>query len=414
MATVVLLGTFDTKVEELLFLRDCIEYNDQVKALLIDVGWRAVANDAISITPTELLLRHGNTKDTSRLARSTYMDLVSGCASKAVKELYQSGRIDGIAAAGGSCGTSIASAVMKEVLPIGFPKLMVSTLASGDTRAIVGETDIIMVNPVVDVAGLNQILRDVLRNAGAAIGAAALARAAYRRNSGQQEMSTSKKRVGITMFGVTTPGVDAIRTHLESRYPVEVFVFHATGHGGRAMERLIRDGKLDAVVDLTTTEICDFVMGGVMSAGDGRLDAAMETGIPCIVSLGATDMANFGPRDSVPHKYKNRRLLDHNPMVTVVRSSRADCTQIGEFILGKLRKAARPDKVEVWIPKAGVSAIAVSGGPFADPDADQATFDVLTKGLEGGKIKIVEDERDVNDPGFARDVAEALIAIMGV
>ncbi|KAM4054322.1 hypothetical protein HRG_005208 [Hirsutella rhossiliensis] len=414
MATVALLGTFDTKLDELLFLRDRIERNDGVKALLIDVGWRAVDADAISVTPTELVSRHGSTQDVSRFARGKYIDFISRCASRAVKELYQRGEIDGIASAGGSGGTSIASAIMKDVLPIGFPKLIVSTMASGDTRAIVGETDIIMINPVVDVAGLNQILRDVLRNAGAAIGAAALAYAACRLIPGQQELFTPKKRVGVTMFGVTTPGVNAIRTHLESKYPVETFVFHATGHGGKAMERLIRDGKLDGAIDLTTTEICDLVMGGIMSAGDGRLDAAMETGIPCIISLGATDMANFGPRDSVPDKYKSRKLLEHNPMVTLVRSSKSDCKQIGEFMLRKLRKAARPDKVELWIPKGGVSAIAVPGGPFADLEADQVTFDVLREGLKGSKIKVVEDERDVNDEGFARDIAEALIAAMGV
>lgn len=414
MATVVLVGTFDTKLDELLFLRSHIERNPQVKTLVIDVGWKAVDSHAISISPTELASKHGGAQDVSRLARGEYVDFISACAAKAVQELHHDGRIDGIVSAGGSGGTSIASAIMKHAVPIGFPKLLVSTMASGDTRAFVGETDIMMINPVVDVAGLNQILRDVFRNAGAAIGAAAVAYAACRRSPARQPPSAPKKRVGITMFGVTTPGADAVRRHLEFKNPVETFVFHATGQGGRAMEGLVRDGKLDAVVDLTTTEICDLVMGGVMSAGEGRLDATMEAGIPAIISLGATDMANFGPRDLVPDKYKTRKLVEHNPMVTLVRSSPSDCKRIGEFILAKLRRATRPEMVELWIPRGGVSIMAVPGGVFADPDADQALFGVLREGLVGSGIRVVEDERDVNDQGFARDMAQALVAKLGV
>lgn len=227
--------------------------------------------------------------------------------------------------------------------------MIVSTVASGDTGPIVGETDIAMLYSVVDVAGLNQVLKDILSNAGSAIGAAAKTYA-YRRHTSRDETDRSKKRIGITMFGVTTPGVDAIRRHLESKYDVEIYVFHATGHGGKAMERLVRQGQLDAVLDLTTTEICDLHTGGVMSAGQDRLEAAAEAGIPNIISLGATDMTNFGPKSTVPEKYKGRRLYEHNPTVTLMRSSAEESRQVGEFIVDKLRShAKRPEMVQLWI-----------------------------------------------------------------
>lgn len=292
--------------------------------------------------------------------------------------------------------------------------MIVSTVASGDTGPIVGETDIAMLYSVVDVAGLNQVLRDILSNAGAAIGAAAKAYASRQRGS-HGKTEKSKKRIGITMFGVTTPGVDAIRRHLESKYDVEIYVFHATGHGGKAMERLVRQGELDAVLDLTTTEICDLHTGGVMSAGQDRLQAAAEAGIPNIISLGATDMTNFGPKSTVPEKYKNRKLYEHNPTVTLMRSSAEECKQIGQFIAEKLRShATRPELVQLWMPLGGISMIATPGGPFADEEADQVLFTTVGDGLAGSNIKVVEDKRDINDEGFAQDIAEALARLLGL
>lgn len=304
--------------------------------------------------------------------------------------------------------------VMRNVLPIGFPKMIVSTVASGDTGPIVGETDIAMLYSVVDVAGLNQVLKDILSNAGAAIGAAAKA-SASRQSISHDRTDRSKKRIGITMFGVTTPGVDAIRRHLESKHDVEIYVFHATGHGGKAMERLVRQGQLDAVLDLTTTEICDLHTGGVMSAGQDRLEAAAAAGIPNIISLGATDMTNFGPRSTVPEKYKERKLYEHNPTVTLMRSSAEECRQVGEFIVEKLRShAKRPEMVQLWIPLGGVSMIATPGGPFADEEADRALFSYVRDGLAGSGIKVVEDQRDINDEGFAHDIADALAGLLGL
>lgn len=297
-------------------------------------------------------------------------------------------------------------------MPIGFPKMIVSTVASGDTGPLVGETDIAMLYSVVDVAGLNQVLKDILGNAGAAIGAAARA---YRSRTrvAKEDTGGSKKRIGITMFGVTTPGVDAIRKHLESKHGVEIYVFHATGHGGKAMERLVRQGQLDAVLDLTTTEICDLHTGGVMSADQDRLEAAAEAGIPNIISLGATDMTNFGPKSTVPEKYKGRNLYEHNPTVTLMRSSPEECRQVGYFIVEKLRNhAKKPELVQVWMPLGGVSMIATPGGPFAEEDADKVLFSSVRDGLAGSGIRVVEDKRDINDEGFAHDVADALAGLL--
>ncbi|KAI7783346.1 transcriptional regulator [Diaporthe eres] len=413
-ATVLLLGTCDTKLQELLFLRDQIRRQDSVEVILLDVGRDNVEHDAIDITQATLITKHGEGKTPADLPRGELIKFMAASASRAVKQLFDESKIHGIISAGGSGGTSLAAEVMREVLPIGFPKMIVSTVASGDTGPIVGETDIAMLYSVVDVAGLNQVLKDILSNAGAAIGAAAKTYASRQRNS-HDTADRSKRRIGITMFGVTTPGVDAIRRHLEPKHDVEIYVFHATGHGGKAMERLVRQGQLDAVLDLTTTEICDLHTGGVMSAGEDRLDAAAEAGIPNIISLGATDMTNFGPRSTVPEKYKDRKLYEHNPTVTLMRSSAEECRQVGEFIVKKLRShAKRPEVVQLWIPLGGVSMIATPGGPFADDEADRVLFSSVRDGLAGSGIKVVEDKRDINDEGFAHDIADALAGLLGL
>jgi uncharacterized protein (UPF0261 family) len=283
------------------------------------------------------------------------------CSVKCVRELYKAGLEDptkalhGIVSAGGTGGTSLVSAVMREVFPVGFPKLMVSTNASGDTGPVVGETDITMMYSVVDIAGTNSLLKRILSNAAGAIKGMA---GAYERSLTEKshESEQPRKRLGLTMFGVTTPCVDKARTYLETNYPIECFVFHCTGHGGKAMERLVEEGKLDAVLDLTTTEICDELMGGNMSAGKYRLEAALKAGIPYIVSVGATDMVNFGPRATVPERYSHRQLFEHNPVVTLMRTSPEETAIIAEFIAAKINKFAKsPDNVQIVLPKGGVS-----------------------------------------------------------
>ncbi|KAF4550799.1 Hypothetical protein D9617_15g041490 [Elsinoe fawcettii] len=295
---------------------------------------------------------------------------------------------------------------MREAAPIGMPKLIVSTVASGETGPLVGETDITMMYSVVDIAGNNALLRTVFGNAAAAM----LGMASNYASTKGLLRSDKRFRVGITMFGVTTPGVDAIRKHLEQHHDVEVFVFHATGHGGRAMERLVRSGEIDAIVDVTTTEICDHLMGGNMSAGAERLEAALESGIPTIISLGATDMVNFGPKQSVPERYGERHLYEHNPTITLMRTTPVECEKIGKFIVDKIQHHARNHKsVQVWIPTGGISMMAVPGGAFYDERADDALFMTLKMGLSPIPITVVEDDRDINDPGFAVDIADALM-----
>jgi uncharacterized protein (UPF0261 family) len=408
MPRIALLGTCDTKLEELLFLRNAI-LQAHVEVTLIDVGRHSTQHESITITQKELLRQYGDGQDVSHMARGELVKVMADCASKAVKSLHDQKLMQGIVAAGGSGGTSIASSVMKDALPIGFPKLIVSTVASGDTGPIVGHTDLTMMYSVVDVAGLNDVLRTVLSNAGAAIAGMAFS------YSTRVSPPSSKKRVGITMFGVTTPAVDAIRKHLETNYDIETYIFHATGHGGMAMEQLIKDRKLDAVLDLTTTEICDFITGGVMSAGPHRLEAAARAGIPNIVSLGATDMANFGPRNTVPERYQHRNLYEHNPIVTLMRTSAVETRQVGKLIALKLLHNAKDQTaIQVWLPTGGLSMISTPGGPFADAGADAELFQAIKEGLAGSDIEVVEDKRDVNDGGFAKDIAEALISKMGL
>ncbi|KAL1593230.1 hypothetical protein SLS60_010838 [Paraconiothyrium brasiliense] len=410
MVHVVVLGTCDTKLDELLFLCEAIRRADpNVGVSLIDVGRSEIKHEAITYTHSNLIENYGKGQQVDDLPRGELIKRMAGYATALVKELYEKADgtyIDGIISAGGSGGTSLAAAVMRDALPIGFPKMIVSTVASGDTGPIVEETDITLMYSVVDVAGLNQLLRNVLSNAGAAIAGMATSYASRRALS----PPGVKARVGITMFGVTTPAVDAIRKHLESKHNVETYVFHATGHGGKAMERLVREGGLDAVLDLTTTEVCDFLTGGVMSAGDDRLEAAAKAGIPNLVSVGATDMSNFGPKSTVPERYKSRKLYEHNPMVTLMRTSQEEAKEVGSFIVSQLKKHARdPAMIEVWLPKGGVSMIATPDGPFADASADEAMFKALYDGLDSSDIKVKEDGRDINDSSFARDIAEALM-----
>jgi uncharacterized protein (UPF0261 family) len=409
---VVLIGTCDTKLDELLYLHNEIAHNS-VDVLFIDVGRKPVQHDSIDIRQDQLIRDHGNGQEVNDLPRGEVIKTMAAYATKAVKKLYEERKIHAIVSAGGSGGTSLAAEVMRNAVPIGFPKLIVSTVASGDTGPIVEETDITLMNSVVDVAGLNQILRRVLSNAGYAIASMAHSYASTR-NDGDAQKST-KKRVGITMFGVTTPAVDSIRKYLESNYDIEAYVFHATGHGGKAMERLVREGGLDAVLDLTTTEICDFYTGGVMSAGPHRLEAAAESGMPNIISLGATDMTNFGPKDSVPERYKDRKLYEHNPVVTLMRTSKEEARQVGGHIVEKLTKHAKnPNTIQVWLPLGGISMIAVPDGPFADGEVDAVLFQTVRDGLLGSGIEVVEDKRAINDEDFAHDIAEALVAKMGL
>lgn len=418
---IAVLGTCDTKLAEMLFLRDQIIRTKEVEVLLLDVGRNPVQNSHIDVPSFELALRKSadGPSALTQMSRAEYIKYMIECATSYVTELFQLGEVHGIISAAGSSGTSLVTAVMRNALPVGFPKFMVSTMASGDVSHLVEETDITLMYSVVDIAGTNFILNQILTNAAAAITGAATAyyRSRNEGASGNAGAKQRRQRVAITMFGVTTPCVDAIRKHLESKYGYEVYVFHATGAGGKAMERLIREGQIDAVLDMTTTEIADELIGGVLSAGPQRLTAAAQAGIPQIVSVGACDMVNFGPRDTVPAEFassENKRLLyEHNPAVTLMRTTAQECTRIAEFIASKLRDhAVRSDLVKVLLPTSGISMISTPSQPFYMPDSDAALFDTMERQLEGSGVEVRRDDREINDKGFALSAAELLVEVI--
>ncbi|KAL4893071.1 hypothetical protein BDV59DRAFT_31885 [Aspergillus ambiguus] len=425
MTHIILLGTLDTKHEEVIYLYNQLQQNasrfsTSLQITLIDCGRQAISDDAITINHTDLLAKYAppDNTDLLSLSRGGTIEFLITCVSKCVAELLQTTELHGIIGTGGSGGTSLVSAVMRKVAPIGLPKLIVSTIASGNTGPVVGECDITLMYSVVDIAGTNSLLREVLGNAASAMFGMATAyehrlldsRTRNMQNGPPQERKT---RVGITMFGVTTPCVDRVRRHLEENYPVEAYVFHATGHGGKAMERLVEEGRLDAILDLTTTEICDLIAGGVMSCDENRLETTLRRGIPNIICVGATDMVNFGPIDTVPPQYRSRKLVVHNPSVTLMRTSVEECRQVGAFILDKLHRFTQDESiVEVWLPGGGVSSIATAGSVFEDVDADTALAETLQSGLKSSNIKLVSDQRDINDEGFALDIADRLMALV--
>lgn len=425
MPHIIILGTCDTKLRELQYLRSQILEDGDSQVTLIDAGRSQVDDETITITQESLISKYAPSEDSDRqdvasLPRGEVIKYMISCSIKCVRELHQTGLEDpsksvhGIVSAGGTGGTSLVSAVMREVFPVGFPKLMVSTNASGDTGPVVGETDITMMYSVVDISGTNSLLKRILSNAAGAI--TGMARA-YERSLSDipQKEQKQRKRLGLTMFGVTTPCVDKVRTYLEANYPIECFVFHCTGHGGKAMERLVQEGRLDAVLDLTTTEICDDLMGGNMSAGPHRLEAALKAGLPTIISVGATDMVNFGPRATVPEKFGSRQLFEHNPVVTLMRTSPEECKQIGQFIVDKISKYAQtPSNVQIVLPKGGVSMIATPGAPFHDAIADEALFSTIESGLKDSGVTVVSDERAINDEAFAVGVARRMVKLMSL
>ena len=309
------------------------------------------------------------------------------------------GRFDGIVSMGGGGGTAIATAAMR-ALPIGVPKLMVSTLAAGDTRPYVGIKDIVMMPSVVDIAGINRLSARIIANAaGAIVGMV----------GAEPPVDTvTRPLVAATMFGVTTPCVTKAREILEGA-GYEVLVFHATGTGGRTMEDLIRGGFIAGVLDITTTELADELAGGVLSAGPDRLEAAGETGIPQVVSAGALDMVNFGAPETVPERYAGRTFYPHNPQVTLMRTTADENAHLGRLIAGKLNRAKGP--TTFLMPMRGVSLIDMEGKPFFDPAADAAFLGALKASL-APSVKLVEIDTDINDERFARAAAEMLIAEM--
>ena len=402
MATVVLVGTLDTKGVEYDYLRSRLR-EQGVDVVLVDAGVMGEPLAEPDIGREEVARAAG--AEVTELAatgdRGAAVETMARGATEIVKRLRAEGRLDGILGLGGSGGSAIATYAMRQ-LPVGVPKLMVSTVASGDTRPYVGAVDVTMMYSVVDIAGINQISARILTNAAAAIAGMADAQAI-------EIADTGKPLVGATMFGVTTPCVTRARERLEE-LGYEVLVFHATGTGGQSMEALMRGGFIAAALDATTTELADDLVGGVISAGPDRLEAAGEVGIPQVVSLGALDMVNFGPMETVPERFRERRLYVHNPTITLMRTTPEECAELGRRIARKLNAAQGP--VSLFIPLRGISLIAVEGQVFYDPDADKALLAALRADLDHS-VDVRELNTDINDPAFAEAMADRLHELYG-
>lgn len=400
MATVALLGTLDTKGEEYGWLKDRLQELG-VEVVAIDVGSFSTSPMA-DVSSDEVIAAAGAaaTALRERRDRGEMMAVMGRGAAEVARKLAVDGRIHGVLSMGGSGGSSVAAPAM-QALPIGFPKLLVSTMASGDVKPYVGEVDATLTYSVVDVAGINSISSLVLGNAAAAI--AGMAKAYEARLAAPE--GDHKPLVGITMFGVTTPAANEARETLTG-LGYEVLVFHATGTGGRAMEKLVDSGLLAGVCDLTTTELADDLVGGVLSAGPDRLELAGAKGVPQVVSLGALDMVNFGPMDTVPQQFAGRNLYVHNPTVTLMRTTHDEMAELGRRIARKLAAAAGP--TALFLPLRGVSAIDVDGAPFRDAAADEALFAALREGLAGSRVTVHELDQAINDAGFGRAMAESL------
>ncbi|KAI0410132.1 hypothetical protein F4802DRAFT_543523 [Xylaria palmicola] len=410
---VVVVGTLDTKLAEHLHLRsEILAASPSISVVLIDAGRSETHHEAITVHQSEVYKRSGEGRSLQSLPRGEVIKAMIKGAASVVKDLFDQGSVHGVVSLGGSGGTSIAAAVMRE-LPLTLPKLIVSTVASGDTSSYVAESDITMMHSVVDVAGLNEVSRAVISNAAAAI--AGMAQSYASRSAatpGPKGGETRKRSIGVTMFGVTTPAVDVARRHLDT-LGYDVYVFHATGAGGRAMERLVRENRLDGVLDLTTTELADELAGGVFSAGENRLTAAAKAGLPQIVSVGALDMVNFGPKDTVPRELQGRTLFEHNPSVTLMRTTPSECEELGKRVAGRLRdNCTDPAVTEVWLPLKGISAIAVEGQAFYDKKADEALFDAIRSGLDGSGIRVKEVNANINDPTWAESIAQRLAELV--
>jgi len=393
---VVVVATLDTKGEEVAFVRDVLEAQG-IDAHLVDAGVLGDPGIEPDTPAGEVAAAADTTLDALREAgdRGEAVEAMGDGAAVVCERLHEEGVLEGVLGMGGSGNTSIATAAMR-ALPYGVPKLMVSTMASGDVEPYVGARDVMMLYSVADVEGINHLSRMVLANA-------ALAMVGMVAND-PPAAGEARTTVGITMFGVTTPCVQAAREYLEER-GYETIVFHATGTGGRAMEALVEEGVIDAVLDVTTTEWADELVGGVLSAGPDRLEAAGERGIPQVVSVGALDMVNFGPEDSVPAEFDGRTFHVHNPQVTLMRTTVEENRELGRILAEKLTAATGP--TALYLPLAGVSAIDVEGEPFHDPDADAALFEAIREHLGGG-VELVERETDVNDAEFARAMAATL------
>ena len=385
-------GTFDTKGRELSYLRSCIEKLG-LRVVTVDLATSGKPSPAM-IHPREVARNHP--KGESAVFTGDRGSAVSEMAVALEAFLVRRRDLGGIISAGGSGGTALATQGMRR-LPIGVPKVMVSTVASGDVKPYVGPSDISMMYSVTDVSGINRISEKVLANAAHSL-AGMIAFSSSRKTS-----SESKPAIGLTMFGLTTPCVQAVTKQLEERY--DCLVFHATGTGGQAMEKLADSGLLAGVIDVTTTEITDEIVGGVLTAGPTRMDVFAKHKLPYVGSLGAVDMVNFWAYETVPSQFKERNLYRHNSNVTLMRTTPEEAGRIGRFIVDKLNRIDAP--LRFLIPEGGLSGLDKPGGQFWDPAANKALFDVISANFRSGaNRKLLKLPHHVNDQAFA----DALVA----
>jgi uncharacterized protein (UPF0261 family) len=395
MKRIYVVGTADTKGEELSYLKELI-VEAGGEPLVVDVGIRkpAILPD---ISAREVAAYHLGGAD-ELFASDDRGTAVAAMGAAFAKFIASRNDVAAVLGIGGGGGTSIVTAGMR-ALPVGLPKIMVSTLASGEVSSFVGVSDIAMMPSITDMAGLNRVSRAVLRNAAFAI--AGMARAG-------EPAPSDKPAIGLTMFGVTTPCVTQVVAELRNDY--DCVVFHATGTGGRAMEKLVDNRFLSGVIDATTTEVADLIVGGVMSAGEDRIGAIERRKVPYVASLGALDMVNFWALDTVPAKYRDRNLYQHNPQVTLLRTNAEENRKIGQWLGERLNRCEGP--VRVLVPELGVSALDAPGKPFHDPKADAALFDTLEDVLEAtAERRLIRLPLHINDPAFSAALAENFRAI---
>ena len=395
--TVGIVGTLDTKGMEFQFIKERIEASG-ASTYVVNTGSLGEPHFEPDVSAGEVAEAGGTSLQALQDGgdRGLAVAAMAEGTAKIIAELQSDGKIDGVISLGGSAGTTIGTTAMRAV-PVGVPKIMVSTLASGDTSPYVDTKDISMMYSVVDIAGINSLSRQILANAaGAIVGMV----------NAEVPAAEDKPLIGATMFGVTTPCVTKARELLEDA-GYEVLVFHATGAGGRAMEDLVKGGFIVGVLDATTTELADELVGGVLSAGPDRLEAAGELGVPQVIAPGALDMVNFGPPDTVPEQFKDRTFYQHNPTVTLMRTTVEENAELGKIMGQKLSQANGP--TTVIIPKHGVSAIDQEGQPFYSAEAEAAWIENLKANL-GDNVTLIEMDNHINDDAFATKLVETLLA----
>lgn len=400
MPTAVLVGALDTKREEYEYAADRLESRG-IEVILIDTGVLAASPERATLGNERVALAAGTTLEAlqEHRDRGRALDSMTAGVRALVADLVRTRPIDGFFALGGTGGTAVASAVFAD-LPLGMPKVIVSTAASGNTANYIRESDLTLIPSVTDVAGLNPLFRTILDNAVNAFAGQILFKT--------ERPTSDRPMIAASMFGVTTPCVTSARHILEAAGD-DVLVFHMTGAGGRMLERLVRDAWVEAVLDITTTELADELVGGIFSAGPSRLTGARDAGVPQVVSVGALDMVNFGPIDEVPERFRSRNLYRHNASITLMRTTPEECERIGHTLVHRVVGSRAP--VAVYLPLRGVSALSVEGQPFFDPAADEALFSTIRADAAREGVEVVERDTDINAAEFAAELAQRLLSM---